>query len=82
MMGLELAYGRARDIIGRERAECLVLPSWWRGSSSLPPGARSGCRAGRVPRVDLLRRDTVWRRSGALDNVTKTSLTASNFHFS
>jgi hypothetical protein len=23
MMGLELAYGRARDIIGRERAECL-----------------------------------------------------------
>jgi hypothetical protein len=22
-MGLELAYGRARDIIGRERAECL-----------------------------------------------------------
>jgi hypothetical protein len=53
-MGLELAYGRARGRAGR-------MPGCRRrggaASSGLPPGASSGRRAGRVPRLDVPPRD-------------------------
>jgi hypothetical protein len=51
-MGLELAYGRARDIIGRERAECL-------DAAVEVERLRSACRPERV-RVVVLAESHVW----------------------
>jgi hypothetical protein len=63
MTGLELAYARARDIIGSKQAECLDVAEEG-GASSLgsAPGTRSGRPVGRVPCLDFPRRHPNVRR--------------------